>query len=199
MNMTGEISIGQNYRFIHATEDQILNILAKRFPIPTRSHRQTWLLSLQRGTFAAKEWLNTIKEAPEFLKGLRISEYHNLVPNVLRYELASLISGTTVTPTFKANYFALGAGSTAPANSDTALQSESTRSAFTNRSSFNNIAYLDVFFPSSVVGGQTYTEAGIFVDGTGSANSGYLLSRVLINQTLGSNQTLTINCSLTIS
>ena len=106
---------------------------------------------------------------------------------------------TTITPTLKANYFALGSSSTAAANADTTLGTETIRAAFTDRSSYTNIAYLDVFFPSTSVGGNSYLEAGIFVDGTASANTGYLLSRVIINQTLGSAQTLTVNCSITIS
>ena len=130
---------------------------------------------------------------------LRVEERHNLVPTQLRYELATLVSGTTITPTLKANYFALGTGSSAPANSDTTLQTESTRSVFTQRTAYQNVAYLDVFFPSTTVGGNTYNEAGIFVDGTASVNTGYLLSRVAINQVLGSSQTLTVNCSITIS
>jgi len=43
------------------------------------------------------------------------------VPDVLRNEMALLISGTTVTPTFKANYLAMGDDSTPPTNADTIL------------------------------------------------------------------------------
>lgn len=44
----------------------------------------------------------------KLLEKCRIIETHNKIPNVLRYELAKLLAGQTVTPTFKANYVALG-------------------------------------------------------------------------------------------
>ena len=130
---------------------------------------------------------------------LQIQEAHNLVPSVLRNALATLISGTAVLPTFHAEYLALGSGSTAAANSDTQLGTETARAAFTDRSAALNIAYLDCFFPTATVGGNSYNEVGIFVDGSASANTGYLLSRVLTTLTLGANQTLTVNASITIS
>jgi len=46
---------------------------------------------------------------------------HNIVPLVLRSALANKIAGNTVTPTFSANYLALGNSNTAPSNADTQL------------------------------------------------------------------------------
>lgn len=193
-----QFGIRHNYRFIQATEKQIAKFLfhcGKFEKIP--ANYDQILHSLRTNGWASKLWTQITREyIPSFAL---VREYHNIVPSVLRDELATLISGTTVTPTFKANYFALGTGSNVPANSDTALQTETLRAAFTDRSSYTNIAYLDVFFPTASVAGNTYNEAGIFVDGSAGANTGYLLSRVAINQTLGSSQTLTVNCSITIS
>ena len=82
---------------------------------------------------------------------------------------------------------------------DTTLSDETVRQLFTNRYSSGSTAYLDAFFASSVVAGNTYLEAGIFCDGTASADTGYLLSRILMDETLSPNETLTINATITIA
>ncbi len=130
---------------------------------------------------------------------IRVKRVHNLVPSVLRDSLATLISGTTVTPTFKANYMALGSDSTVATNADTTLGTETIRGTFSERSAISNVAYLDKFWSTAQVGGNTYLEAGIFVDGTASVDTGFLLSRVVINEAMGVNETLTINATITIN
>jgi hypothetical protein len=126
-------------------------------------------------------------------------EYHNLVPLAIRSTLALLISGTNVLPTFQANYIALGNNNT-PANiNDVILGNEVLRGTFTNRYAIDNTAYLDRYWGSTEVGGNTYLEIGIFIDGTTTANTGYLLSRVIIDEQLAVNESLTINATITIN
>lgn len=146
------------------------------------------------------------KDIPDILRSydgtyknqIQIREWHNLVPDVLRNEMALLISGTTVTPTFKANYLAMGDDSTPPTNADTILWNETIRGLFSDRFSIDNVAYLDKFWSSAEVGGNSYQEIGVIVDGSGTANTGYLLSHILINETMGVNETLTVNVTITI-
>jgi hypothetical protein len=135
----------------------------------------------------------------ELERFIKTSQYKNLVPNILRYALATLISGTTVVPTFKSNYVALGSNGTAAANTDTALGTEAIRGAWTNRYAIDNVAYLDKYFSSTEVGGNTYLEIGSIVDGTASANTGYLLSHANINETMAATETLSINATFTIT
>lgn len=203
VRLCAQIGIGVNYRAIAMDNDALVDALMEQGVQGAQGSLSRVEVS-RMVLDPSEEFRAFLARFTSYLADLgdpraQITQYHNLVPNVLRYSLATLISGTTVTPTFKANYLALGSGSTAPTNSDTSLQAEEVRSLFNDRSAANNVAYLDVFFPSSVVGGQTYLEAGVFVDGTGSADTGYLLSRVAINQVLGSSQTLTINASITVS
>lgn len=204
MKINERITTPDNYTIIKATHEEILDRVGLMHPMfrtrwVAKFQRKLRLRSLKRGGGIAKKWVEITRFMPHLLAGLEVQTAHNIVPSVLRNSLATLISGTNVTPTFKANYFALGSGSAAPSNADLILQTEEMRALFTNRSSYTNIAYLDVFFDASEVGGETFNEAGIFVDGSGSANTGYLLSRVSINQSLGAAQTLTVNCSITIS
>lgn len=202
MNLPAQMTIGCNYRFITANNEQLAELITKVLKGGQAMYR-TILDGLNKGEEAVAKLviqsLNKYSAEKLRLWGFDVKETHNLVPLVLRNELASLISGTTITPSLMANYFALGTSSVAPSNSDVQLGTESLRAQFTNRSASANIAYLDVFFGTALVGGNSYNEAGIFVDGTGSANSGYLLSHTAQSLVLGASQTLTVNSSITIS
>ena len=196
MKINEELTTPFNYQFIIADENEIAYAVWKKDDSALWTLRDV-LESLRQGGEAVKIWMQIIKSGmPSFAK---VQTYHNIVPSVLRNAYAAQASGDTVTPTFKCNYFSLGTGSSTPSNSDVALQTETLRALFTDRSSYLNVAYLDVFFPTASVAGNTYNEAGIFVDGSAGADTGYLLSRVAINQTLGAAQTLTVNCSITYS
>ena len=113
--------------------------------------------------------------------------------------MASMIVWDSVTPTMEAQYLALWDDNTTPANADTTLWNETLRQAFTNKFAIDNVAYLDKFFWSWDVWWNSYLEAGIFVDWSLTTDTWYLLSRILINETLWANETLTFNCSITIS
>lgn len=195
MKQDSQVSMAFNYTVTRASEWDIAEAVVKHNDSKLWTPREA-LESLRAGGDAVKIWMEILKAGlPSFA---RQETYHNIVPSILRNQLATLISGTTVIPTFKANYMALGSGSSTPANSDTQLQTETLRGLFTNRYAIDNVAYLDKFFSTTEVAGNTYNEAGIFVDGSAGANTGYLLSRVLINETLAVNETLTVNASITI-
>ena len=148
---------------------------------------------------AENEFSSKIKEYKgKYKDKIRTKEYHNLVPLGIRTSLAYLISGTSVAPTFKANYVALGDSVTPPTINDTILGNEVKRGIFSNRYAIDNVAYLDKYFGSTEVGGNTYLEIGIFVDGTAGVNTGYLLSKVAIDEQLAINESLTINATITI-
>jgi hypothetical protein len=134
-----------------------------------------------------------------YWKYIREYQGHNIVPLILREEFASLICGNTVTPTFAANYMALWSDNTAATNADLLLWTETLRWTFTDRFNVENVAYLDKYFSSAEVWGNTYLEAGVFVDGTASVDTGYLLSRIIIAETMTATETLTINCSFSVT
>ena len=194
------VTLGAIHEFIQATPREILEICARYLSgLKQPSKRGEFLDSLDRGTWAAREWLSVLRFHPEVKEGLRPAEYHNLVPNVLKFALANLVSGTSITPTLKANYYALGTNATAPAAADVKLGTEVLRQLFTNRFAEANTAYLNVYFPNSAVAGQTFLEAAIFVDGGSSADTGYPLSLVSINQSVAALNTLTANASFSIN
>lgn len=177
MECNGEIGLKANYT-LTVCSDEILDKICKETNLtPEKALRD------YQGKYASE---------------LKVWKWHNLVPLVLRASFATLISGTTVTPSFKANYIALWSDSTPPANTDTQLWWETIRRLIADRRSIDNIAYLDKNFWSVEVGWQTYNEIGVFVDGTSTPNSGRLLSRIGINQTMQALENLTINVTITI-
>lgn len=196
------VDLVANYKITKATNETLAKIYLelKSIAINEKTIKETikqiekWA---EKVIIFLTEELKTYKG--QFLHEVKVIEEHNKIPNVLRYELAKLISGQTVTPTFKANYIALGNDATEPADTDTTLWNETLRGLFTKRSATNNVAYLDKFFWSTEVAGNTYLEVGTFVDGTATVDTGYLLSRVNIDETMGANETLTLNVTITIN
>lgn len=122
----------------------------------------------------------------------------NIVPTVARQMIANNLTSSTPTNVMYAKYIELGSGTNAPANGDTTLQTSVYRNAVASRTNASNVGYVTAFFNATETSG-TYREAGIFCDGTASAGTGILLSRVAINVTKTTSNTLTIDWTLTIS
>lgn len=131
-------------------------------------------------------------------KVLRTYVYRNLVPTVARQMIANNLTSGSPTNVMKITHCALGSSSTAPANGDTQLGTEVYRNNIASLTNSANIAYATGFFSATETSG-TYAEAGIFSDGTGTANSGVLVSHVLISITKSTSVTLTLDWTLTIS
>ncbi len=128
---------------------------------------------------------------------VRESIIENITTTVGRSVLAQRLSGTT-TYTGTVNYTALGTSSTAPAVSDTQLGTETYRKALSSGTYSNNIAYLETFFTSTEVTGS-FEEYGMFIDGTGSANSGQLFNRFTESNSKSNVETLNVQSHVTLS
>ena len=128
----------------------------------------------------------------------RVYHYTNLIPTVGRTLLANNLTDASPTNDPRINYVALGTGTNAPTNSDTTLQTETYRNTVASETNNNNIAYITGFFSATEVSG-TFEEAGIFADGGAGADTGVLVSRVLISVTKSNTETLTVDWSLTIN
>lgn len=124
--------------------------------------------------------------------------YENIVPTVGRTMLANNLTNVSPTNVPRIKYAEVGSGTNTPANGDTAMQTSVYRNVIASITNAANIAYATAFFNATETTG-TYREAGIFCDGTASAGTGVLLSRVAINVTKTSSETLTIDWALTIS
>ncbi len=125
--------------------------------------------------------------------------FDNLVPTVGRSVLAQRLAGT-LTYTGTINYAAVGSATTTPTNGDTQLGTEVYRQTITSGTFVNNIAYLSCFIAQGSATG-THNEGGLFIDGTGSANSGQLFSHVLFTPAIvkGALNSLTLDVTLTLT
>lgn len=127
----------------------------------------------------------------------RVHRYKNLVATVGRSVLAQRLANIT-TYTGIINYGALGTSTTPPSNADTQLGSEVYRKTAGSNSALNNVATITFFYSSTETSGN-YKEFGTFIDGTGTANSGQLFSHVAVDWTKTTSETLTVECTYTIS
>lgn len=129
---------------------------------------------------------------------LRKFKYRNIVPTVGRTMIANNLTNASPTNVMKITHCALGSSGTAVANSDTQLGTEVYRNAIASITNASNIGYATGFFSATETSG-TYAECGIFSNGTGTANTGVLLSHVLVSITKSTSVTLTLDWTLTIS
>lgn len=127
-----------------------------------------------------------------------VFEYDNIVTAVTWTMIANNFTDATPDNTMLLNKGILGSGTNTPATTDTQLQTETYRNNLASKSNVTNVASATAYFNATETTG-TYREAGIVVDGTGTANTGILVSRVAINITKSSSQTLTLEWTLTIS
>jgi hypothetical protein len=131
----------------------------------------------------------------------RIYTFLNIIPTVARTMIADNLTNGTPDNEMVIEYIALGTGSTAVNNTDVKLVTETYRNSVASKTNSNNIAYISGFFSATECNG-TYKEAGIFCNATGIADSGILLSRVLLNDPTGiaksNTETLTLDWVLTI-
>jgi hypothetical protein len=146
-------------------------------------------------------WKITIRDA-ETNKIKREYEFKNIIPTVCRTMIANNLTSTSPTDTMLVNYFAVGSGTTTPANANTTLETETYRNAVASRTNANNVAYLTGFINATEDSG-TYYEAGMFANGTATTDTGVLVSRVLLNSPTGitksATETLTVDYTLQIT
>lgn len=122
----------------------------------------------------------------------------NMVVTAGKNSIASALKGTTTNNKGIITYCAVGTGGTAPTEADTTLETELTRKAVSVRTVSGNDALFETFFTTAEANG-TLLEAGLFGDdASGTADSGTLFCRVIINKTKTSNDTLNLAWTVTI-
>lgn len=128
-----------------------------------------------------------------------VQYYHNLVTTIGKTLVAEFLGlNTPSVPSLRPNYCAVGTGTNAPALTDTQLQTELDRTTLASNSASGVVAYLTAYFGAADAIG-TLKEAGLFINGSASANTGSLFNRVAINVTKSGSETLTIDFDITVS
>ena len=121
--------------------------------------------------------------------------HENLNPSVgLRQVCKALSNNIAGASEIAVNYGSVGTGTNAPAAGDTTLQTETYRKAVSSLTygTSNTKFYATMFYTASETSG-TFREVGLFINGTGTANSGTLWSRAAINVTKAVTETLTVD------
>lgn len=117
----------------------------------------------------------------------------------LNYVMALLnLEGPTITPI----YGAVGNGaSVTPGTADTRLAAEVGRVTLSYNARNANVNTWDFFFTTAQgnPGSGNLTEAGIFLVGSATVNSGYLLSHVVINEPKTVAETMTMEFIMTLT
>jgi len=121
----------------------------------------------------------------------------NITTTVGRSVLAARLGGDT-TYTGIVNYTALGNGATAPVVGDATLDNETYRKALSSGTDASNVAYLETFFTATETSG-TYEEYGMFIDGTGTVDTGQLFNRFTSTVTKSVTETLNVQSIITIA
>lgn len=112
--------------------------------------------------------------------------------------IAAALKGTTDNNQGIITYCAVGTSVVAAQLTDTGLTTEIFRKQISVRSVSGNVATFQTFFTISE-GNGTLREAGLFGDAaTDTANSGTLFSKLAINRTKTSSDTLTMSWDITI-
>ena len=97
-----------------------------------------------------------------------------IIQNLGAFFLGAPISNLSI------NYLAIGTGSTTPANTDTQLTTEVARSTVVDAQDIGfDELQLQAFLTDSNLANGTYYEAGAFIGGTSSLNSGIMFDHAL--------------------
>lgn len=133
-----------------------------------------------------------LREYLESVCKKEVFEYENVVTTAYKTALANNSTDPTPTNSILFATAALGTGTNAPVAGDTALQTQVYSNNLASKSNTANVAYATAYFNATETSG-TYREAGI------KTADLLLVSRVAINITKTTSQTLTLDWSLTIS
>lgn len=128
----------------------------------------------------------------------RVIVAENLITTIGKGWIASRLAQTGTPADIKITHSALGTNTATPSASDTQLGTEVYRKAVASATSSNNVAYLSAYYTATEVVG-TFKEAGMFINASGTANSGTLFSKVGIDITKSNVETLTINYEITLN
>lgn len=123
----------------------------------------------------------------------------NAVVKVGRTALMDRLTNASPDQDCLINYIAVGDSVTAVADGNTQLGNETAREAIASRTHAFDVGAISTVFAAGDIPAGTLKEAGLFMDATGTADSGTLLSRVAVNIVITALDSLFIDWRLTLS
>lgn len=156
---------------------------------------------LKKIPFLLPAWISNILGRALIGRSVQMYKYHNIVPTVSRQQIGKALSGNIASVTeIKITHQELGTGTNSPSNGDTGLQTPTG----TTRKSVSSLAYslnqlnIASFWAAGEATG-TWREYAVFINGSGTSNSGVIFNRVAINITVAGSDALTLDGTVTIT
>lgn len=138
------------------------------------------------------EYLDAVKELERIAKVREYTRKNKIAEAGRAAVIGRLVNITTYTGII--NYGTLGTSSTAFSNSQTQLVAEVFRKTAASSSQTTKTGFIDFFYSKADTNG-TYQEFGTAIDGTASANTGQLFTRMLTGGwTKSASESMTVAC-----
>ena len=153
---------------------------------------------IERRVKVGLPFMDLVKRLNQMCRIEVVANQVNLDPKVGRTMIMNNLTNTSPTNTLRINYGALGTGTTAPADGDTAMETETYRKLVSSQTNSTNVGYVSMFYAATDCNG-TYKEVGLFSDGEAGSGTGILVVHSAVNITKSAIQTLTIDHVLTLS
>lgn len=128
----------------------------------------------------------------------RVHHYENLITIAGRNCMLQNMFDATPDDSPLVNKFVLGTNVAAPTEASTQLGTEVFRNDIASRTASAEFGFATGFVDATE-DADTYKEAGIVMDGTGTINTGILLSHVAIDVTKSLTETLTVDWELELT
>ena len=125
-------------------------------------------------------------------------ELHNLTTTVGREFLAQILCNTFSGTNNYVTHLAIGTSNTAANIADTTLGTESFRKEVSSALDSNNVANISTFIGATEAN-FTWEEWGHFIDGTGTVDTGVMLSHLIQTVSKSAPDTKTIDSTYTIA
>lgn len=125
--------------------------------------------------------------------------YKNLIVQAGRTAIADRLTNATPDSSLLVGYIAVGTGTTAPADGDTTLETETARKAINSKTHSADVAAIATTFNAGDIPVSTLKEVGLFIEGSATPDSGTLLARVAVNIAITALDALFVDWRITLS
>ena len=156
---------------------------------------------LKKIPFLLPAWISNILGRALIGRQVRMYKYHNIIPTVSRQQIGKALSGNIASVNeIKITHQELGTGTNSPSNADTGLQTPTgaTRKSVSSLAYSLNQINISSFWAAGEATG-TWREYAVFINGSGTSNSGVIFNRIAINITVAGGDALTLDGTVTIT
>lgn len=159
------------------------------------TYHTDWYFFVHEGAELTASEKKSVLSGSDIGRECTVYKHHNIIPTIARQTMLETLAGIPVSlAETTISHQELGTGTTAPANTDTDLETPSvgTKKALSSISVSSNVLNITSFWAAGEATG-TWREFGTFI------NSTVLFNRVAINIAISAAQSLTIDGTITLT